>query len=457
MKKPKYMIAHKGGNFYKMKKKFVYTLLISILLLNILSVNVKAANFDIDFDISTESISLVNLDTDMVVFERNPNQKRSMASITKIMTYIVTVENIEDLEGTKVKIGSDVIDVLLGTDSSIAGLKKDQELSVMQLLNCLMVPSGNDAALVLANYIGNGDVSKFVDMMNKKAAELSCENTHFMNPHGLYDKNHYTTVNDVIKMTKYAMKLPHFMEISTQVVSYALGDDNPLVTTNSMIDLLRGGDYYYKYARGIKTGHLDESGYCLVSTAVRKGYTYLCVALGAPSVDSHNKEIETNGAMVDSKNLYMWAFENLEMKSITDSSSPMGEIKLKYVFGKDTMIVVPARTYATILPNDIDVSAIEIRTNLPDSIEAPIMAGTKVGTADLIYNGHYLSTIDLVASESEDRSDILYAFAMIVKVITSKWFLISASVIIILIAIYVIVSLIHNRKNRGRVKKYRSF
>ena len=107
---------------------------------------------------------------------------------------------------------------------------------------------------------------------------------------------------------------------------------------------------------------------------------------------------------------------------------------------------------------DIDVSDIEVKTNLPDAIEAPIVAGTKVGTADLIYNGQYLSTIDLVASETVNRNDFLYIVAMIAKVITSKWFLISVSIIIVLLVIYLIISLLHNKKrNRRKVKKYRSF
>ena len=442
-----------------MKKRLTSILLITILMVSILNVNiVKAANFNIDFEPKTESISLVNLDTDTVVFEKNANQKRSMASITKIMTYIVTVENIKDLEGTSITIDKKMLDILLGTDSSLSGIKEGQTLSVIDLLYCLMIPSGNDAALALANYVGNGDVSKFVDLMNQKASDLSCNDTHFANPHGLYDANHYTTVNDVIKMAKYAMELPHFMEISTQVVSNVLGEDNPLVTTNSMIDKLRGGEYYYEYARGIKTGHLDKSGYCLVSTALKDGYTYLCVALGAPSVDSNGKDIDTNNAMLDSKKLYEWAFKNLKFKHVLDSQSPVSEISLKYVFGKDTMIVVPSKTYAAILPYDIDVSNIEIKTNLPDAIEAPIVAGTKVGTADLIYNGQYLSTIDLVASETVNRNDFLYTVSMIAKVITSKWFLISVSIIIVLLVIYLIISLLHNKKrNRRKVKKYRSF
>ena len=104
----------------------------------------------------------------------------------------------------------------MGTGSSLAGVLEGEELTAMQLLNCMMIPSGNDAALVLADYIGGGDSQKFVDMMNEKAKELGCTNTHFMNPHGLHDEQHYTTAQDLYLITKYAMTLPYFMEICSK-------------------------------------------------------------------------------------------------------------------------------------------------------------------------------------------------------------------------------------------------
>ena len=157
------------------------------------------------------------------------------------------------------------------------------------LLHGLMIRSGNDASLVLADYVCNGDINQFVEMMNQKAQELGCQDTHFTNPHGLHDENHYTTARDLYLITKYAMTLPNFMEISSKV-SYVLPATNKqetrrITTTNHLINQNAEGNYYYMYAKGIKTGAHDQAGYCLVSTAIRNGYSYMCVALGAPSVD----------------------------------------------------------------------------------------------------------------------------------------------------------------------------
>ena len=167
---------------------------------------------------------LVSMDTGQTVFEKEADAKRYPASTTKIMTYIVAYESIEDVENTRIEIKKSVIDRLLNTGSSMAFLSDHigEKVKVMDLLYSLMVPSGNDAAMVLADYIGGGDIQIFVDKMNTKAEELGCENTHFANPDGLHDENHYTTARDLLKITNYALKLPNFKKISDTVIQLHL-------------------------------------------------------------------------------------------------------------------------------------------------------------------------------------------------------------------------------------------
>ena len=158
------------------------------------------------------------------------------------MTYIVVYENVEDPDNTTVTISEKIRDELLGTGSSLSGIQVGDILTVKQLLYCMMIPSGNDAALALADFVGGGDVQKFVDMMNEKAAELGCTNTHFMNPHGLHDDEHYTTARDLAIITQYAMMLPDFMDITNTTNIYYKPYGGPdaeekrlLVTTNRLI------------------------------------------------------------------------------------------------------------------------------------------------------------------------------------------------------------------------------
>ncbi len=424
-----------------------------------------AADFNINFSTSSAAIVLTNLDTGTVVYQKNSNGKREPASTTKIMTFIIASEHIKDLQGTKITFTKKLYNELSGTGSSMSGLQINDVLTAYQLLNCMMVPSGNDAALTLADYVGGGDVQKFVDMMNDKAKALGCANTHFTNPHGLHDDNHYTTAADLTKIARYAMTLPYFMQICSQV-SYTYtpvggphaGQSTFLSTTNLMINKnAPGNNYYYKYAKGIKTGHTDESGYCLVSTAAADGYSYLCVALGAPSVDSSGKAIAKRGEMVDSYNLYKWALTSLELKKVVNADDSVGEIKLNYAWNKDSLLLKAEKSYSAILPKGVSSGSIIITKNIPASIDAPVKKGQVIGTATVSYANQTLATINLVASESVERSELLHTTDVAKSIFTSTWFLVIVAIIILLVIIYVILAIIYNRKRKNlrKVKKYR--
>jgi len=448
-------------------KKTILTLFTIIFTIGVLlsPVSASAATFNIDFQPTSAAVELVNLDTDTVVYQKNADTRREPASLTKVMTFIVASEHIKDLEGTKITITKAVMDTLLGTGSSMSNIKIGDQLTALQLMNCMLVPSGNDAALFLADFVGNGDVSSFVDMMNAKAKALGCTGTNFTNPHGLHDENHYTTASDLAKMTKYAMSLPHFTEITSQarytykpVGGPDAGKVRNLSTTNLMIDKNTGSQYYYQFARGIKTGHTDEAGYCLVSSATWGGYSYLCVVLGSPDIDAAGKAIKTHGEMNDSVKLYKWAYKNLELKKdLLSSSNAIGEVKLNNAWNKDKLLLVAQKNYSAMLPINVSASSVIITKNIPASIDAPVKKGQVIGTATLSYANQKLTTVNLVASESVERSELLNSANTIKSIFTSKWFIAIVIIIILLVLIYIILTLIYNRKRKHlrKVKKYR--
>ncbi len=418
-----------------------------------------AAIFNVDVKLHSKSVYLENLDTETVVFEKEANARRFPASTTKIMTYIITAENVNDYKKTYVTVKERLLSMLDGTGSSVAGIKAGEKLSIYQLLCCLMIPSGNDAALILADYVGKGSIEKFVDMMNAKAKELYCTGTHFANPHGLNDPNHFTTVADMAKITKYAMTLPEFNEISNMTESDCLGEDRYLITTNHMIDELRGGDYYYEYASGIKTGATgNDSGYCLVSTAAKDGYTYLCVAYGAPYEDKDGNDYD-NGAMIDSVNLYEWVFDNLSIKTILDKNELVKEVRVNFAWNKDSIQLVPAKGLTELMPYDVNIESIDKKYNVPEQIDAPVKSGDKIGTVTLSYANQQLATVDLLAGETVERSDLLTAADGLKKIASSKWFIITASAVVALVLIYIIIVAVYNRRKKTYrpVKKYRKF
>ena len=146
--------------------------------------------------------------------------------------------------------------------------------------------------------------------------------------------------------------------------------------------------------------------------------------------------------MIDSKNLYEWAFNGLSMKDVLNSEDAVGEIDLKYAWNKDKLLLVPAKNYSTIMPDSVDVSSIILTKNVPEEIEAPVKKGQKIGTATLSYAGQDLATVDLVAAESVERSELLHSADTVKSIFTSTWFLVIAGIILFLLLIYVVLALI---------------
>lgn len=444
--------------------KIFSMLFVLCLLITSSVVPIGAVSYSNEVITVSDSILLVNMDSDQVVFEKDADSKRYPASTTKIMTYIIAVENIDDLENTKVPIKQSVLDELEGTGSSLANVADHvgESMTVIDLLYSMMVPSGNDAAMVLADYVGKGNMDAFVKLMNDKAKELGCQNTHFENPDGLHDPNHYTTARDLYKIASYALTLPKFAEISNTSTYYCEGEEYPLITTNYLIDEFRGGDYYYMYAKGIKTGTTDEAGRCLVTTASADGYSYMAILLHAPLEDKDGND--TYGTMTDAADLFRWALTNLELDIIATSSMPMCEQKVNLAWGKESVQLTPEHDFSAIVPKEYDKENIITEYDIPESVDAPLEKGQIVGKATIYFqesgsgNKQELTSVNLVSSENIERSGILYVLNILGTVLKSYWFVVLIGVIVLIVIIYILISKINRRrnKNKRRVKRYRN-
>ena len=220
-------------------KRAISLFLTVLLLLSPLCMVHSAASYNSELDTSANIVLLMSLDNGAVIFDKNADQKAAPASLTKITTAILVLENCKNLDEV-ITVKQSSIDAISGTNSSTAGLMPGEQISIRNLLYCLLVKSANEAAVILADYVGGGSVSKFVDMMNEFVQKIGCKNTHYMNPHGLDAEGHYTTANDLAIITQYALKLPLFSEI-TNTVSYKLPATNKspernLLSTDWMIN-----------------------------------------------------------------------------------------------------------------------------------------------------------------------------------------------------------------------------
>lgn len=452
-----------------MKKKLsvlISTFLVICTAFSSMFIPANAANYKNEVKVKSASALLVNLDTGQTVYEKKSKTKRYPASTTKIMTYIIVAEHINNFKRTMIPIKQSVLDKLQGTGSSLANVASHvgKKMSALDLLYSMMVPSGNDAAMVLADYVGKGSVDKFVKMMNAKAKKLGCKNTHFMNPDGLHDPKHYTTAKDLAIMAQYALSLPEFSKITNTTTYYVDGEQYPLVTTNYLIDANRGGSYYYQYAKGIKTGTTDEAGHCLVTIGSADGYSYLGVFLKSPYDPDPAKD--EYGTMIDAKELFRWSLTKLELNQVASSETPMREEKINLAWGKNSVQLVPEKNINAIVPKTFKESDVKVETKVPESIDAPVKKGDVVGKAIVYYSGAEvnkktkIAEVNLVSSETVDRSGVLWAFAVAKNIVTSLWFIVVIVGIAALLIIYIIISSVikrRNRRNRRNIRRYRNF
>ena len=429
-------------------------LILIIAVASLTSLSASAITFECDVKTYSDSILMVNLDTGMEVFAKDPDTRRAPGALTKIMTYIVAVENIKDLD-TRIEIKEKILDKVVNSGMACSGLDwhTGEKLTATDILYALMLPRGNDAAFVLADYIGGGDMSVFVKLMNDKAAELECENTHFVNPTGVDSPDQYTTARDMVKICRYALGTPLFSKV-VSTPSYTMeGDDYPLVTTNSMIDAARGGDFFYTYATGIQNGETDQSGSCLAATALCDGYAYLCVCLHAPIDTGSDPEGEYHEyCMEEAAELFRWAFLNLQFKSAATKDTPICEQPINNAWDTQSILLVPETDLNIVLPSNYKESDISIVPDNTDPINAPVSKGDVVTTAKVYYKGEPFETINLVANEDVSASPILFFTHGVDKVLTSPWFLIAVGIVIVLFIVFVSVSSSYNKKKRKKQK-----
>ena len=433
--------------------KRVFCVLFVLALLLVTAVSASAVDYGCNVVTVSKSIYLENLDTGAVILDKYSGKQMFPASLTKIMTYVVTAENVQDIENTYVEIKeSDMTG--LDPESTLMGLPDHvgESFSVKDLLYGLMLPSGNDAALVLANYVGNGDISSFVDKMNAKAAELGCADTHFANPHGLHDPNHYTTALDMAKIVKHAMNLPLFMEITSTVYYTPEGFESPLHNTNYMLDEnYHRGEYYYPNVKGVKTGFTDEAGKCLVTTAGKDGFTYLCVAMGA----DYSYEDDINYAMKDSANLYDWVFENIAQQVVFGTTDMVKSVPVKYASKGQEIALVPEKDVVALLPKDYDKSLLNTVASSVEEVEAPVKKGDVLGSVSVSYSDLDLGSVNLTAAEDIERDKFSYITTRVGEFLKNNfiWIIIGGVLLIVLIIVISAARSSAAKKKRERERR----
>lgn len=440
-------------------KKIICVLLTGVLILTaFFSLSVPAsASFNSLLETEADVVMLINTDTGDVIFDKNASKRTAPASLTKIVTCMLVLENCEDLN-TVVTAKRECIEGLYALNAATAGIIAGEQLTVDELLHCLMIPSAADAANILADFIG-GSIDDFVVMMNDFVKKLGCENTNFINPSGLDngDTNMYTTAEDLYKITSYALQNPQFRDLCS-ILKYQIRPTEKypniryLNNTNKMLNSAYK-DYYCPYVYGVKTGTTGLAGHCVITTASKNGYNYMLIVLNAPQYDIDGDGVEENVAFTDSKKIYEWAFNNIVLTKVTSKTDIVTVVDVKYNWKKDHIALVPEEEISALVPTGTETASLQIRpieSETAKTVNAPIKKGDVIGKAEVLYGDELVATVNLVASEDISGSVILRIGGFLGFLFRTPVMKILVCLAVVLLVVYILLIV---RRNRIRAKK----
>ncbi len=400
--------------------------------------------------VEAKAAILYEVTTDTLLLEQDADVKLYPASTTKLLTALVALEygNPQDT----VTVTQEAVEGLY-EQGSASYLLAGEEISFMDLMRYLLIGSGNDAANALAIHI-SGSTEGFVELMNTTAQELGCTNSHFVNPHGLHNENHYTTARDLLTIAKEAMKNETIAQLvaETEVVLPVTNKHSQTTTkytTNHLLTKKSTGEYYYEGAIGIKTGTTTPAGLCLIGGCVKGDYTYYSVVLGAARVD------EKNGQFVETIKLFDYGANNFSQQVMLGSGEPVAQVPVRLSADKEEVMVRPAESITAMLPNAFEISDLDLDTDLPEEVTAPVKAGDVMGKLTVRYEDQVYH-LDLVAASDVERSTMLYVLDRIGSFFTSTAFKVIVASVVALIIIFVgYVVLINRRRAKRRRNRKR--
>ena len=405
-----------------------------------------------DFSVEAVSAAIFSEADHQTVYAKAVHERRYPASLTKIMTCLIALEtgNLSDVVTVSESALAD-----LDEDSSVAGLVVGEQMTLENLLYCMMVVSGNDACNVIAEHVA-GSVTDFVRMMNQRAYELGCTNTHFNNPHGLHDESHYTTARDLAIITQAALKSENFRQI-VDTYEYKLPDDNmrqnipKLKTTNMLIYQSMSNSLYYPRAHGIKTGYTSQAGRCVISEATGDGLDLLGIVCGAATtvLDSGDLLMEN---FTECARLFDYGFDNYSYLTLMSPLYPVDQVKINNSAGAEAVAVAPEDEIKVLLPNDYDPDQLETKIQLnSESVDAPVHEGDVLGSATVTYADEVLGQTRLLAIADVAKSEISSAAAGTGAYIQRNWWKwVVLFIVIALGAILVLFVLVQLRKRKIR-------
>ena len=383
---------------------------------------------------------VVNLDTNIVVYDKNSETPLPASSLTKMMTTLLLLESYQDqLDSISLTAPSYIYDLIWeqSTNASTADIRRGETHSLRNLLYAMLLPSGNEAAYIVADYMGGGSIDNFVAMMNNEAAAIGCTGTTFVDPCGL-NPNNITTARDAYLILRALTAYDVFSTV-VGTPSYDMGTNDRYTTPGTYIiqttdKLITNSSYHRDYTKGGKTGSLGE-WQNFAGWHSQDGESYISILLNVP-YDADPEGMRP--ALVETATIMDWVFDTYTIAPALDTTQPITEVRVAYSTQADTVMLYPADNMMTLLPREGGAALTEQVFNVPDQLPAPIKQGDIVGTVTLTIEGETIGTADLIAGSDVSRNQLLYTISRVSLFFSSTYFKVVVILTMLVIGAYLI-------------------
>ena len=392
-------------------------------------------------ELTAPAAYVVNLDTNIVVYDKNSDTQLQAASLTKMMTCLLMLEQYQDqLDTITVTAPSYIYDLIWEktTNASTADIRRGDTQTLRNLLYAMLLPSANEAAYIVADYMGGGSIDNFVAMMNDEAAAIGCTGTTFTDPCGL-DEGNVTTAKDAYLILR---ALTAYDVVATVMASpsYDMGTNDNYPTPGTYIiqntnKMVCNTSYYRDYTKGGKTGSLGE-WQNFAGWHSKDGENYISVVLNVPNgtdPDGGRPALLETGTLMD------WVYETYTIAPALDTTQPITESRIVYSTQTDTVMLYPADDMMTLLPREGGAALTEQVFSLPDHLTAPLKQGDVVGTVTLTIGGESIGTVDLIAGSDVARNQMLYTISRVGEFFSSTYFKVVIMLTMAVVAVYAFV------------------
>lgn len=412
-------------------------------------------------NLNAKAAIVVDVNSGTIIYELNKDAERAPASLTKVMTVLLTLEGLSRGDFLLTDMVTAQADCREGMaeDSSTSGIMPGTSVSVQDLLYCAMLQSANEACNILGTFI-TGSISNFVQAMNDKAAQLGCEHTHFVNPNGLTAEGHYSSAYDLYLITKAAMSYPLFLDLantqSYQADCPTVNNGYPMSNSNALISAtsIYGPNYLYEGASGVKTGYTRAAGYCLISTVQRGKMNILTIVLGCDG--QLNSDSEEFWNFVDSRTLYDWTFDNFSYRTLLSTTEPVTRVEVDLAEGDGIAILRPASDLTLLMPNEVATEDLVRSITVYDQkLVAPIAAGTVLGEMRLSADGVVYGTVKLVNSSSIELSRAQYIKMRIHDIFSNGWVIAIICIVGFVLLMYLILVMRYRALRQRHLREVR--